>query len=83
MTDYTELRAVCERIAAERHKNPGPYEREAVLARVTLGLLDRLERYNRLSKWMQYDWDCNDRLFSGGCDCGFQAALNQTEAQNA
>ena len=48
-----------------------------------LGLLDKLERYERLSKWMQCDWDCNDRLSSGGCDCGFQAALNQTEAQNA
>ena len=45
---YEELRANCERIAAERHKNPAPYDREAVLARQTLGLLDKLEALEKL-----------------------------------
>ena len=51
--NIAELRADCERILAERYKNPAPYNREAALARQTLAVLDRLERYK--AAWTAFE----------------------------
>jgi len=89
MTDYAELRANCERITAERHKNPAPYDREAVLARQTLRLLDKLERYEKaLEFYAEEDSYIPQKASDGGYDTpvagdgGYKAnhALNPTEA---